>query len=145
LTSLSQTVGVEDIDRIPQGKMIKMFPQTMDLIFNLNRAALARVLFSRPLITWLPNIRENGRNAIEITEKTFQEVILSGLRDDGLTAWIYFYKYGPDLTDQMVNQITTFEHAKYPVLMMQGKADKGQVPPPHSASSHLLSFFICLP
>jgi hypothetical protein len=107
--------------------MMKIFPQTMNFIFNLNRAALARVLFSRPLLTWLPNIQENGRNVIEIPERKFQEVIVSGLRENGLTAWVYFYNYGPDLTNQMANQISTFENAKYPVLIMQGKADKGQV------------------
>lgn len=107
--------------------MMKIMPQTMDWLFNLNRAALARVLYSRPLITWLPNIKGNGRNAVEISENDFREIILSGLREKGLTAWVYFYNYGPDLTNQMANQIRTFENARYPVLMMQGKADKGQV------------------
>ena len=106
---------------------MKIMPETMDWLVNLNRAALARVLFSRPLISWLPNIKENGRNYIEISEKVFQEVILSGLREKGLTAWVYFYNRGPDLTIQMATQIQTFKVAKYPVLMMQGKKDKGQV------------------
>lgn len=118
---------MEDIDRIPQGKMMKIFPQTMDWLFNLNRAALARVLYSRPLITWLPNLKDNGRNLVEISETDFREIILTGLREKGLTAWIYFYNYGPDLANQMTNQINTFRKARYPVLMMQGKADKGQV------------------
>jgi hypothetical protein len=107
--------------------MMKIFPQTMDWLFNLNRAALARVLYSRPLLTWLPNLKENGRNVVEISEKDFQEIILTGLREKGLTAWVYFYNYGPDLTNQMTSQINTFRKARYPVLMMQGKADKGQV------------------
>lgn len=125
---LQSTVGVEDIDRIPQGKMMKIMPETMDWLFNLNRGALARVIFSRPLITWLPNIKENGRNNVEISEKDFQDIILSGLREKGLTAWVYFYNRGPDLTIQMATQIKTFQEAKYPVLMLQGRKDKGQPP-----------------
>lgn len=105
---------------------MKLFPQTMDFVTNLNRAALARVLFGKPLINW-PAVQANRRNYKTISDEVFNSVILPGLREQGLTAWVYFYNYGKDMCAQMTSQLHAFNKATYPVLIMQGKEDKGQV------------------
>jgi hypothetical protein len=117
---------VEDPARIPQGKLMKLLPQTMDFITNLNRAALARVLYGKPLLKW-PAVEANRRNFRDISDDVFDTVILPGLREKGLTAWVYFYNYGKDMCAQMSLQLDAFARARYPVLIMQGKEDRGQV------------------
>ena len=92
----------------------------------MNRAALARALFGKPLLNW-PAVQANRRNFRDIPDDVFNEAILSGLRENGLTAWVYFYNYGKDMCAQMTFQLEAFHRAKFPVLIMQGNEDKGQV------------------
>ena len=120
------TVGVEDVKRIPQGKLMKAFPGIMEFIANLNKAAIARSLFDKTIVPW-KNLRLNKRNHREITDEVFSNIILPGLREKGFTAWVYFYYYGPDMCTQMEYQIELFRKATFPVYMLQGARDKGQV------------------
>ena len=115
----------------------------MDLITNMNRAALARVLFGKSLLPW-PAVEANKRNNRTIPDNVFRDVILSGLREKGLTAWVYFYNYGKDMCAQMSFQLEAFRRATYPVLIMQGNEDKGQVDGYHVMCNDFICLLVCM-
>jgi hypothetical protein len=43
------------------------------------------------------------------------------------TAWVYFYHFGLPMTSQMELQLAAFEQATYPLYIVQGAEDAGQV------------------
>lgn len=120
------TAGVEDASRVPQGKLMKLFPRLMDFIVNLNSHALSRVLFGKTLINGWKDVESNNRNYQPISDETYRDIISPGLRKGGLTAWVYFYNYGKDICSQMEFQRRVLGEAKFPVYILQGAKDLGQ-------------------
>lgn len=98
----------------------------MDWLVNLNPYALTRVLFGKALLQ-SDALESNKRVHRPLSDEKFNEVIMTGLKSGGLTPWVYFYHYGRDMIQQMEYQIDVFQRIKYPVSMLQGYQDKGQV------------------
>jgi hypothetical protein len=120
-------VGVEDVNRIPQGPLLKRFPRQFDWLINLNPYAMSRLLLGQTLIKSWTALTSNRRNGKDIDSKEFEDVILSGSFPGAYTSWVYFYHRGRDMIQQMIYQINAFERARFPVYILQGQEDKGQV------------------
>lgn len=108
--------------------LLRRYPVEFNYIVNLNPYALARVLFGKSLIPWWRALDRNKRNSKAINDSEFQDVILSGINPNCYTAWVYFYNRGRDMISQMQYQIDAFVNkATFPVYIIQGRDDKGQV------------------
>lgn len=123
---MQSTAGVEDPDRLPQAQIFMRAPEFADYLFNSNPYALARMLFGKPLLAW-PGLLSNKRTgARPIDDDVFNEVILKQITPNCFKVWVWGYRWGFLMPQQMELQRAIFAAATYPVTMLQGKMDKGQ-------------------
>jgi pimeloyl-ACP methyl ester carboxylesterase len=74
------TVGVEDVDRIPQSRVLNKAPLLMSTILNLNPHTLARVLMGKVLLP-LRGAKENNRvGKVPVPDDVFERAILRGIQ-----------------------------------------------------------------
>jgi len=124
---MQSTAGVEDPDRLPQAQIFMRAPEFADRLFNSNPYALARMLFGKPLLSW-PGLLANKRTgAKELDDDVFREVILNQITPNCFKVWVWGYHFGFKMQPQMELQRAIFAAATFPVTMLQGRMDKGQV------------------
>jgi pimeloyl-ACP methyl ester carboxylesterase len=88
------TVGVDDIDRIPQGVMLFYVPKVMNTVLNANPHALARILMGKALIPF-PSAHANQRVGLKpIPDDVFHRYILRGIHKVSISSFLHFlYSY----------------------------------------------------